>query len=1157
MRSRGLYFYILLAGLAFGALYWILSTVVAVYVFNEGHFITGLFTLSPREIWLRLLGAFIIIAFGIFVNIILYELNKAGRELRVSQEYARNLVDSSIDMIISVNNDRKIIEFNKAAQDTFGYTPEEVLGKHVSMLYAIPEQGESVYKTTIVNGRCFREVLNKRKNGEIFTSYVSASILRDAMDNKVGVMGISRDISERKRAEEGLKESEEKYRDLLENATDLIQSISPEGKIILVNNAWKETLGYNDEEIAGLSLFDVIHPDSVDHCRDVFNKVLNGGQVDNIEVSFITKDGRKIIVEGSANCKFENGKPVLTRGIFRNITEKRIAEETLRESEAKYSALVERANDIVAIIQDDVLKFVNPYTAKITGYSKDELLGMRLLDVIAPESREVARRNYSDRIAGRDAPTIYGTKIICKNGLKLDIEVSGGLIQFNGRPAVMAVGRDISERKAMEEAIRESEERFRNLMEYIPGVSIQGYLPNGKVVYWNKASEIIYGYNQDEALGNDLGDLIIPDDLKSVFVEACKIGAKVNRSGEFFPAGELLLKGKGGIPVPVYSIHTAVCTEGKVPLLFCIDMDLSGLKKAEEALRQSEEKYRLLVENIRDVIFTVDPDGRFEYVSPSIKHFLKYKAEDVMGRPFTDFVHQSDIENFKKNFKRILEGSGEMFEFKVIGKDGRILYARISARPFYKGDKAVGLSGVMNDISDLKIAENMLKKAHNELENRVKERTAELLESNRLLEEEVAQRERAQEKEKQYIYEQMFLSKAAMGFVGISPEDDIYKYIGQNFRELIGDCMVVISTFDEELSEFQVRAFLADAETTQKVNGFFDGNIVGLKLKLDNEEGRQNLLKGNLGSVPRGLYDLLEGFMAEDQVMGLEKELKLGAVYAMGLVRKGELIGSVVLGLHDGMEIDKWGIIETFINQASVALNRRLAEERILAYQKQLKAFAFELSTAEERERRRIAADLHDYIGQVLALIKMKLEELEEKPPSEISPGELGEIHKNVEETIQHIRTLTFDLSPPILYELGLVEVIEWLAEHFEKEHGILIELEDDGLPKRVDDGVGYLLYRTVRELLMNIIKHAGVEKAKISISKEEERLKIEVKDEGTGFNVSEYYSAHLKTSGFGLFNIRERLSYIGGEIKIESSEGQGTAVTIYAPLRLKKSKGD
>jgi PAS domain S-box-containing protein len=228
---------------------------------------------------------------------------------------------------------------------------------------------------------------------------------------------------------------------------------------------------------------------------------------------------------------------------------------------------------------------------------------------------------------------------------------------------------------------------------------------------------------------------------------------------------------------------------------------------------------------------------------------------------------------------------------------------------------------------------------------------------------------------------------------------------------------------------------------------------------------------------------------------------------------------------------------------------KQQAEEKIVNYQRQLQSLTSELSLIEERERRNIATNLHDHVGQVLTLIGIKIDELHEKVSLNTCDPLVQEIRELIGQTIRSIRSLMFELSPPVLYDLGLEEAIEWLAEHFSEEHNLKIQVSKDEQPKPLKTEGNVILFQSVKELLFNIVKHAQATSVKISIQRACNDLRILVEDNGIGFNVNLIDHNHHKIKGFGLFSIYERLEYYGGSMIIESNESQGTKITLLMPM--------
>jgi PAS domain S-box-containing protein len=240
-------------------------------------------------------------------------------------------------------------------------------------------------------------------------------------------------------------------------------------------------------------------------------------------------------------------------------------------------------------------------------------------------------------------------------------------------------------------------------------------------------------------------------------------------------------------------------------------------------------------------------------------------------------------------------------------------------------------------------------------------------------------------------------------------------------------------------------------------------------------------------------------------------------------------------------------------NQFAVAMVENLtpqkeAEEQIRNYQEQLRSLASQLSMAEERERRTLATELHDHIGQILALTQIKLGALGVKAVGTNLEGPVNEVRDLVETVIKSTRSLTFELSPPILYELGLEPALEWFGEHLQEQHGLLVEVQKDGEPKPIESETRALLFKVVRELMLNSVKHGHAQNLRVIVDRKQHNLSIDVIDDGVGF-IPAPPGTEVKTGGFGLFSIKERLHHLGGSLQVESAPGQGTKVSLLIPL--------
>jgi PAS domain S-box-containing protein len=243
---------------------------------------------------------------------------------------------------------------------------------------------------------------------------------------------------------------------------------------------------------------------------------------------------------------------------------------------------------------------------------------------------------------------------------------------------------------------------------------------------------------------------------------------------------------------------------------------------------------------------------------------------------------------------------------------------------------------------------------------------------------------------------------------------------------------------------------------------------------------------------------------------------------------------------------DSQGALRGLIGTRHDVTGRRQSERGEEIRQERLRALASETVIAEERLRQSLAAELHNGIGQDIALAKMRLARLRSSVSADLHES-LKEIEELLEQADRAVRSITFQISPPSLHDLGLVPALQWLAEEIGRQHRFHVGIEDADSPTVANERVRVLLFRAVRELLHNARMHANVKAAFVRLSGDKGLVRITVEDEGTGFD-----GVNLDRKGYGLFGVREQVEYMGGSVNIDSSLGGGTRVTLTAPLEPK-----
>jgi len=524
--------------------------------------------------------------------------------------------------------------------------------------------------------------------------------------------------------------ADEHMRDFLDTAPDLVQSVNPKGRFLYVNHAWLETLGYTRDEVSRLSVFDIIHPDHRDPCKIMFERILSGETVENIETVFAAKDGRSVIVSGNVNCRFENGKPVATRGIFRNITDNKRAEAAVRESEEKVRLLLDStAEGIYGIDLKGNCSLANAACLRILGYeSPGELLGKDMHELMHYARADGTPYPQADcRIyqAFRKGEALHVEDEVLwrADGTSFPAEYWSYPVRNEGKLAGAVVTfLDITDRKRAEESMRESELRFRQLTENINKVFWISDPQLTKIIYISPAYERIWGTTQQSLYDNPMSfaDAIHPDDRESVL-------AKVPSQAQGGFDEEYRIVRPDGSVRWIHARSFPVRDErGEVYRLYGIAEDITERKRAEEELFQSQQMLQSILDTVPQRVFWKDRNMLYLGCNTTlaIDAGLKEPAE-IVGRNDYELSWKASAELYRADDLRVMESGTPRINFEepLSRPDGSEAWVRTSKLPLRSHDgKVIGVIGTYDDITERKRAEAELQQAKEaaEVANRAK-----------------------------------------------------------------------------------------------------------------------------------------------------------------------------------------------------------------------------------------------------------------------------------------------------------------------------------------------------------------------------------------------------------------------------------------------------
>lgn len=753
----------------------------------------------------------------------------------------------------------------------------------------------------------------------------------------------------------------------------------------------------------------------------------------------------------------------------REIEARAKVEETVRTSQRQMQFVTDHAPVLIAQCGIDCrYQFVNQRYAELFGRTPEDLIGRHPREVLGEESYGQAAPFMEEALLGRQVKFDQQFPCATSAGRLLQVTYAPECDESGTVRGFIAAIVDITERKQAEQA----RATLAAIVESSDDAIISKDL-TGVITSWNHGAERLFGYTPQEAVGQSVTMLIPPERLD----EESPILARISR-GEAIQQYETVRRRKDGALLDIsLTVSPIRNDEGRIVGVSKVAHDVTERKRAEELLRESEERLRLFIEHAPAAIAMFDRHMR--YIAVSRRWLADYNLQgDVLGRSHYDLFPEIP-ERWRVAHQQGLAGAVARAEEDRFDRvDGTVQWLQWEIRPWQ--DKAGGIGGIVifaEDITARKDAESAMR-----------------------------------ESETRY---RATFDNAAVGIA----------HVGLDGRWLrFNDATCAITGYPRE--ELVTKTF-ADITHPDDVDADWSG--------------ARRLLAGEI-----------ETFSIEKRYIRKDGSL-IWIELTVSLLRdaqgRAQHFISIIQDIHCRKET------QAQLLQLAEDLEQRVVKrtKELAVSQDRLRALTTDLNLAEHRVRQTLATDLHDYLAQLLVLSRIKLGQakLEDVTPS-VSQA-MTEVQEVMDQALAYTRTLVAQLSPPILNEFGLPMALKWLAEQMQ-QRGLTVSMELDREILPLPEEQSVLLFQSVRELLMNIVKHAGTNEASIMVTQAGGTLRITVSDQGAGCD-----PVAAETSiepGFGLFSIRERMKALGGGFDLQSTPGEGTTATLLLPLDHARASG-
>jgi PAS domain S-box-containing protein len=1112
---------------------------------------------------------------------------RSEEALLESEKKYRTIVINSVEGIFQTTPEGRYISANPALAHMLGYdSPEELISTITdigSQVFVDPDDRVKFMRLLRKDGVLKNfEVKCHHKNGSIIWGVLNVHAVRDANGNILYHEGTSQDITDRKQIEEALRESEEKFRDIFNTTTDAIHICeinddSIPGRFIDVNEVCLRMLRYSKEEMLTKTPLDI----TTGYFDPPFEKILEEQRTtgtSRFETEHRRKDGSIVPVELNAHIVTIQGKKVIL-GVARDITCRKGAEKELQIAHEKYTKAFMSVPDAITITDLDSGRFieVNDAATRIFGYSRDELMGKSAVELGIWQNEE-DRNRLIDQIRKHGKVSRFEVLNWRKSGESFNAMVNADTISIENVPCFIAIIRDITDQNRVENALRESEAEFRSLLEHVPELILVHR--NGTILYTNPAAVNTLGYQPQDVINRPVKDFIAPE-----FHERVAAAVRQRMNGKEVEPYEIDVIGKDSRRRNMVVNGRTIEFDG-APASIIILVDITERKRAEEALRESEERYREFFTTSRDSVFITTPEGRWIDFNDALVEMFGFESRKEMFEiPVSDiYAHPEERSLFTQQIIR--DGYVKEYPIHLRQKNGTVIDTLITTVAVRNPDGITrAFIGTIRNITEQKQAEQdihaLQQFQQSIIENAnvwisVLDPKGTILVWNTTAEQitgyksdEVIGKNTIW---KQLYPEPVYRKQVADNILDIIKKNTYVKNFETRIRTKSGDEKIIWWNTQpmRDASGKPVQFITIGRDNTERrrseerlraLRQFEESVIKNANIWISVLDG-----KGNV-SVWNRAAEEISGYKA-DEVVG--KNTIWSRIYPDKEYRRTvtatikEIIGAhkylenfeTRIRTKDGKERIIWwntralqdvpGIDETFI-----AIGKDVTETKTLSDAVQLANKKLNLLSSITR---------HDILNQLMAL-KGYLELSGDMLDDPVKLAEFIAKEQNIANTIEDQIQFTKDYE-----DLG-VAAPAWQNVHESVEkakqnlslRGIAVESDSPTLQVYADP----LLMRVFYNLIDNALKYGGEKMTAIRFFTQESsrELKIICEDDGDGVpadkKVAIFRQGYFKHTGLGLFLSREILAITGITITENGEPGRGARFEITVPKgmwRMKKA---